>query len=214
MKQKVIAYVLMLVVILLTLQLFGNNAEFKQFKEQIARFKKSELAYQETINKEGDRVIEQEQIILSQSDAIQQGLLEIDKLKRVNSQVHVITETVIDTIMVTHTDTVVEVIDGYSYLKLPQSYSFSDEFLILNAEVNEIGLNIDNISIFNESTITVGYKRGGFLKPLSPVIQIKNTNPYMQTHSVSNVVIEEKTDLLHDKRAWGAVGFVIGILIK
>tara|TARA_R100001244_G_scaffold18708_1_gene19548 strand:- start:49 stop:693 length:645 start_codon:yes stop_codon:yes gene_type:complete len=214
MKQKVITYALMLVVILLSLQLFGNNAEFRNFKQQIAKFKKTELAYQEEVNKEGDRIIEQEQIILSQSDAIEQGLLEIGRLKRVNSQVHVVTNTIIDTIIVSHVDTVVQVINGNSYLKLPQSYSFNDEFINLNAKINEIGLNIDNITIFNESTITVGYKRIGFLKPLSPVIQIKNTNPYMLTQSVSNVVIEEKTDLLHDKRAWGVVGLFLGILIK
>tara|TARA_R110002020_G_scaffold25831_3_gene83586 strand:+ start:486 stop:1100 length:615 start_codon:yes stop_codon:yes gene_type:complete len=204
----------MFVVIILSLQLLGNNTEFNDFKQQIARFKKSELVYQEEIDKKGDIVIEQEQIILSQSDAIKQGLLEVNRLKRISSQVRIVTETVIDTIIVSHTDTVIQVINGDSYLKLPQSYSFNDEFLILNATISDVGLSIDNISIFNDNTVTVGYKRNGFLKPLSPVIQIKNTNPYMLTQSVSNVVIEEKTDLLHDKRAWGAVGFVIGILIK
>ena len=173
-----------------------------------------ELAYEETISENGNRIVEQEQVILSQSDAIEQGLLEIDKLKRVNNQVHIITNTIIDTIIVAHVDTVVRIIEGESYLKLPQSYAFADNFVNFNAEISSIGLSVDNISIFNESTITIGHKRQGLFKPLLPVVRIENTNPYMNTIQVRNVVIEEKTDLLHDKRAWGVVGLFLGILIK
>tara|TARA_R110000744_G_scaffold213660_3_gene332534 strand:- start:1118 stop:1660 length:543 start_codon:yes stop_codon:yes gene_type:complete len=180
----------------------------------MSKFAKSELQYVEELDKNGNMIIEQEQLILTQKDAIEQGLLEIEGLKKVNSQVIVVTNTIVDTIIVSHTDTVISIIDGESYLKLPQKYSFSDDFVGFKAEVNTIGLRVDNISILNESTITIGYEREGLFKPLKPIVKIKNTNPYMITSSVSNVVIEEKTDLLHDKRAWGVVGFVLGILIK
>jgi len=214
MKSKAITYILFAVILFLSFTIFGNNAKFDNFKSQISRFQKSELAYQEDVDEKGNRLIEQEQVILSQSDAIEQGLLEIGRLKRVNSQVHIVTETVIDTILISHTDTVISVIDGNAYLKLPQTYSFSDEFLNFDAKVNSIGLSVDRIAIFNESTITVGYKKQGLFKPLLPVVEIKNTNPYMNAISVNNVVIAKETNLLHDKRAWGVVGFVLGILIN
>ena len=208
MSQKVTKYCLIVLIALLSLSLIGKNSESRHFKEQMSKFAKSELQYVEELDKNGNMIIEQEQLILTQKDAIEQGLLEIEGLKKVNSQVIVVT------IIVSHTDTVISIIDGESYLKLPQKYSFSDDFVGFKAEVNTIGLRVDNISILNESTITIGYEREGLFKPLKPIVKIKNTNPYMITSSVSNVVIEEKTDLLHDKRAWGVVGFVLGILIK
>jgi hypothetical protein len=214
MKQKVITYALMLIVILLSIQLFGNNRDFKKFKQQIARFEKSELLYQEEINEKGERIIEQQQVILTQSDAIEQGLLEIDRLKRVNSQVHIVTNTVIDTILISHVDTVVQLINGNSYLKLPQDYSFSDEFLNFSANVNTHGLSVDNISVFNEGTITIGYKRQGLFKPMIPVVEVKNTNPYMKTSQVRNVVIEPEYRWYDDKKVWGAFGLLIGLTLK
>jgi hypothetical protein len=214
MSQKVTKYCLIVLIALLSLSLIGKNSESRHFKEQMSKFAKSELQYVEELDKNGNMIIEQEQLILTQKDAIEQGLLEIEGLKKVNSQVIVVTNTIVDTIIVSHTDTVISIIDGESYLKLPQKYSFSDDFVGFKAEVNTIGLRVDNISILNESTITIGYEREGLFKPLKPIVKIKNTNPYMITSSVSNVVIEEKTDLLHDKRAWGVVGFVLGILIK
>ncbi len=214
MINKVITYALVVVVVLLSIQIFSDRSEFKSFKTQIARFKKSELEYQEVIDKNGDKIIEQGQIILTQKDAIEQGLLKVNKLKRVNSQTRVITEVVLDTIVVTHVDTVLKFIDGNSYLKLPQSYVFNDEFISLDAKINEVGLNIDNVSILNENVITIGYKRYGLFKPLTPIVEVRNSNPYIVTKSVSNVVIEKKVDVLHDKRTWGLAGFVLGILIK
>lgn len=214
MSNKVTTYCLILLIALLSFSLVGKHSESRDFKEQMSRFAKSELQYVEELDKNGDMLIEQEQIILTQKDAIAQGLLVIEGLKKVKSQVVVVTNTVVDTFIVSHIDTVVSVIDGFSYLKLPQEYSFSNDFVGFNAEVNTVGLRVDNISILNESTITIGYVRGGLFKPLKPVIQLKNTNPYILTSSVSNIVIKEKTDLLHDKRAWGVVGLFLGILIR
>jgi len=214
MINKVITYALMLVVVLLSIQIFSDRSEFKSFKTQIARFKKSELEYQEVIDKNGDKIIEQGQVILTQKDAIQQGLLKVDKLKRVNSQTRVITEVVLDTIIITHVDTMLKFMDGDSYLRLPQQYRFNDEFMSLEAKIDEVGLSLDNISIQNENIITIGYKRYGLFKPLTPIVEVRNTNPYIVTQSVSNVVIEKKVDILHDKKTWGFAGFLLGILIK
>ena len=111
-------------------------------------------------------------------------------------------------------DTVVQEINGNSYLKLPQQYTFADEYLNFKAEINKVGLSIDNITIFNETTVTIGKERQGFFKPLKPVVKIKNTNTYMNTINVQNVVIENKPDLIHDKRAWGLVGILIGLALN
>tara|TARA_R110000744_G_scaffold165331_2_gene282470 strand:- start:4949 stop:5593 length:645 start_codon:yes stop_codon:yes gene_type:complete len=214
MRQRLFILFLLACVTLLTINLFGNNAEFRNFKKQIAKFEKNELAYKEEINDKGKRVITQELILLSQSDAIEQGLLEIDELKKVNSQVSVITNTLIDTIFVTHIDTAIAEVGGEVYLKLPQQYRHFNEHFSFNASINLEGLFIERISIENESVITIGYKKQGLFKPMLPVVQISNSNPYIQTHNVSNVVIQKDYNMFQDKRAWGLVGLFVGVLIK
>jgi hypothetical protein len=214
MVNKVTTYVLVFVVILLSFKVFSDRSEFNSFKSQISRFEKGELEYQQIIDKNGDKIIEQGQVILTQKDAIEQGLLKVEKLKRVNSQTRVVTEVVLDTIVITHVDTMLKFVDGDSYLRLPQNYRFNDEFMSLEAKIDEVGLSLDNISIQNENIITIGYKRYGLFKPLTPIIEVKNTNPYIVTQSVSNVVIEKKVDIFHDKKTWGMAGFVLGVLIK
>ena len=206
--------VLILFLALLSFYVIGGNRDIKNYQSQIAKFSLKEQAYLEQIDNEGNRLVEQEQIIMTQEQAISSGLLEIEKLKEVSSQVSVVTNTIIDTIIVSHVDTVVQEINGNSYLKLPQQYTFADEYLNFKAEINKVGLSIDNITIFNETTITIGKERQGLFKPLKPVVKIKNTNTYMNTMDVQNVVIENKTDLLHDKRAWGVVGILIGIALN
>ena len=212
-NKSVIIWVLVILLALLSIYAIGGNRKYKQYQNQINKFALKEQAYLEEIDKNGNRLVEQEQIIMTQEQAISSGLLEIEKLKEVSSQVSVVTNTIIDTIVVSHVDTVIQEINGSSYLKLPQQYTFADEYLNFKANINKVGLSIDNITIFNETTITIGKERQGLFKPLKPVVKIKNTNTYMNTMDVQNVVIENKPDLLHDKRAWGVVGIIIGLAL-
>lgn len=205
---------LLVIIMLLSFFVVGENRKFHNFQNQIAKFDLKEQAYLETIDENGNKLVHQEQIIMSQEQAISSGLLEIEELKKVSSQVSVVTNTIIDTIIVSHVDTVVQEINGNSYLKLPQQYVFADEYLNFKAEINKVGLSIDNITIFNETTITIGKERQGLFRPLKPVVKIKNTNTYMNTLEVRNIVIENKPDLLHDKRAWGVVGILIGLALN
>ena len=213
-SKKVIIWILLIILALLGYYAIGQNSKYSNYRQQMALFDLKEQKYLETIDENGARLIEQQQIIMSQDDAIASGLLEIEKLKEVNSQVSVVTNTIIDTIVVSHVDTVIQQINGNAYLKLPQQYSFNDDFMNFKAEINEVGLSVDNITIFNETTVTIGKEKQGLFKPLKPVVKIKNTNPYMNTMSVQNVVIEKKTNLIHDKRAWGVVGIFIGLALN
>tara|TARA_R110002096_G_scaffold220851_2_gene409405 strand:- start:6733 stop:7374 length:642 start_codon:yes stop_codon:yes gene_type:complete len=211
---KIAITLLAIIIALLSYSLIGKSIEHNKYKEQLSKLHKTEQSYLEMVDEQGDVIVEQEQIMLSQSDAIQQGLLEIDRLKKVSSEVRVVTEVIIDTLVMTHTDTVTITVNDNLYLRIPQSYSFSNEHLSIAAQVNKLGLSLDNVSIFNENIVTIGYKKDGFFKPLVPVVSIKNTNPYMNTTNVSNIIIEPKKNLISDKRVWVIGGFILGILIK
>ena len=190
-SKKTIIWVLLILLALVCFYAVGENMRHSKYEEQISQFKLKEQEYLESIDEEGNKLVEQQQIIMSQEQAIKSGLLKIEKLKEVSSQVHVVTNTIIDTIIVSHVDTVIQEINGNAYLKLPQKYAFNDDFINFKAEINKVGLSVDNITIFNETTVTIGKEKQGLFKPLKPVVKIINTNPYMNTMSVQNVVIEK-----------------------
>ena len=194
--------------------IYGKQRSINNFKSQIQKFNLDNLAFEEELNEKGQKIVTQEQIILSQKDAIKQGLLEINRLKKVKSQVNVVTQTIVDTFVVSHTDTIVQYFEGGAFLKLPQSYTYLTNDISFGAEVTEKGLKVNNISIENSASITIGYKGNGLFRKKTPVVELVNSNPYVQTNSVSNVVIEEKPNPLTDPKIWGGVGFLIGLFIQ
>tara|TARA_R110002012_G_scaffold4382_3_gene20174 strand:- start:4115 stop:4762 length:648 start_codon:yes stop_codon:yes gene_type:complete len=214
MKKKVTTYSLIIIVAILSLSLVANNSKMSNYKAQMQKFNLENQSFKEEIDKNGDVIVQQEQIILSQKDAIAQNLLDINRLKDVSSQVNVITNTIIDTIVVSHTDTIVEYFNGGAYLKLPQEYDYNSEFINVNAVVSQSGLQLNSINIQNKASITIGFKSQGFFKPKLPIVDLHNSNPYIKTQSVSNVVIEKEENFLTDKKTWGAMGIFLGLLIK
>ena len=208
-------YLVWFIVLLLFCRVvYGNIKTLNDYKIEMRKFKLENLSFEDEINERGERIISQEQIILSQKDAIEQGLLEVNRLKKIKSQVSVVTETIIDTFIVNHTDTIVEYRNGDAFLKLPQSYLYETEHLNFGAEISKIGLKVNNISIFNTSSVTIGYKSNGLFRKKTPVVEIQNCNPYVMTNSVGNVIIKEKQNPLTDYKVWGGVGFILGLLIN
>ena len=208
-------YLVWFIVLLLFCRVvYGNIKTLNDYKIEMRKFKLENLSFEDEINERGERIISQEQIILSQKDAIEQGLLEVNRLKKIKSQVSVVTETIIDTFIVNHTDTIVEYRNGDAFLKLPQSYLYETEHLNFGAEISKIGLKVNNISIFNTSSVTIGYKSNGLFRKKSAVVEIQNSNPYVMTNSVGNVIIKEKQNPLTDYKVWGGVGFILGLLIN
>ena len=128
---------------------YGQNKSINSFKNQMQKFTLENLAFEEELNGKGEKIISQDQIILSQKDAIEQGLLEIGRLKKIKSQVNIVTETRIDTFIVNHTDTIVEYFEGKAFLKLPQTYNYFNQHLSFAAEISEYGLQVNRISIMN-----------------------------------------------------------------
>lgn len=194
--------------------IYGKQQSINSFKSQMQKFQLDNLAFEEEINEKGQKIVSQEQIILSQKDAIEQGLLELDKLKKVQSQVNVVTETIIDTFVVSHTDTIVKFIEGDAFLKLPHTYNYYTEHLNFGAEISSQGLKVNNISILNTSTITIGYKNNGLFRKSTPIVELKNSNPYVQTNSVGNVVIKENKSLIENPKVWGGLGLFLGLFIN
>ena len=99
-----------ILMVLLVWQVFSANERMSDYKNQILKFKDGEQVFVEKLNEKGDKIAEQEQVILTQRDAIAHNLLEIGELKKIKSQVTVRTITKIDSVFVPIIDTVERVV--------------------------------------------------------------------------------------------------------
>jgi hypothetical protein len=99
---------------------------------------------------------------------------------------------------------------------VPSKFELKQKWFAINGEVKKDGVLINKLLIPNESTVTIGYKKTGFLwLGRKAIVEIENTNPCLSLSKVSNVVIEKKKGLLSTPLFWMAVGVLGGhFLIK
>ena len=192
------------------------------------KFELGEQKFITTINDKGEKINEQEQLILSQKDAIAHKVLEIENLKKVKSQVIVRTNTIIDSVFIpfedswqneNQFDSLIGNIDTIKdYIYIPKSFSLVDEHYSLFGNVIKSGVLIDSLRLDNALTLTIGMKSQGFLKKPKPIVLAKNSNPYFQTYSMQNVVIKNDLKWYDKKSTWFGIGivggFIGGILIN
>ena len=215
-KYKNILIVLLFVIILLLVFSFYNSrVELSDFKKQMLKFDLKEQKYLETINENGSRVVEQEQIILSKNDAILNNLLEIKRLKDIKSQVVLKTITQIDSVFVPF---LIDSLSGDSistknYIILPKKFSLSDKWYSINGEIQKKGLFIDVLSFNNEVSLTIGNKSQGLFKKAKPIVFVEYSNPYVRTESMQNIIIKDDLRFYDKKSFWFGVGIGTGILI-
>ena len=195
---------------------YSSHVELSEYKNQIIKLKDGEQVFVEKINEQGLKIGEQDQLILSQKDAIAYNLLEISNLKKVNSQVTIKTITKIDSIYIPIIDTIDRLVydtSGIALLKLPTKFGLENEWYSLFSTVNKSGLLIDSLSLFNRQTITLGLKSNGIFKSPTPTVIVQNENPYVNISSMKNVVIKNNTRFYDKKGFWYGIGVGTGILI-
>ena len=213
-KKNLLIILLLGFLILLVCGWSYSRAELSAFKKQILKFDLKEQKYIQTIEDNGTQRVEQEQIILSQKDAIANNLLEIKKLKKINSQVVINTITKIDSVFVPF---VVDSINNGdtlredNYIIVPQVYSITDKWYSLDGKIQRYGIMLDSLSFHNELQLTIGQKSNGFLKKTTPVVIVEYSNPYVRTTGMQNIVIKNELKWYDKKGFWLGVGFVGGI---
>lgn len=218
-KKTLLIVVLMIALALMVCGYSQSEAQLSQFKSQISKFELSEQKFLEIIDEKGKRVVEQEQVILSQSDAIDYNLLEIDRLKKVSAQVIVNTITQIDSIFIPFVEDIVleadtngnDTLVGESFISVPQRFSLSDEWYSLSGVVKSNGLLMDSISFNTEVKITIGDKSVGLFRKPQPVILLEYDNPYVSTTGLQNIVIKNELKWYDKKTTWFSVGVGVGL---
>lgn len=205
-KKNLLIGLLIVCVILLVCGYANTKADLSSFKSQIGKLEFKEQKYLETISENGNKIAEQEQIILTQTQAIDNNLLEIERLKKVSAQVVVNTITQIDSVFVPfYVDTTITDSVDYDFIKVPQMFSLQNEWYSLGGNINKSGLLLDSLSFNNELKITLGNRSEGILKPTTPLVLVEYSNPYVSTTGLQNIVIQ------NDLKWYDKKGFLIGI---
>ena len=192
----------------------ASKVELSDYKAQISKFDVKEQHYIETIGENGERIVEQEQIILSQEDALKNNLAEIKRLKKLKAQVVINTITKVDSVFIPFALADTIVIDSVAVenlLIVPKSFSLTDEWYSIDGTIQKSGLLLDTLSFNNEMKLTIGSKSVGIFKKPKPIVLVENTNPYINTISMQNIVIKDELKWYEKKTLWLGVGYVAGI---
>jgi len=229
-RKLVLSLVVLLVALLLLVwKSCNDNRQLSAYKDQMTKFELGEQKFLTTINEKGEQINEQEQLILSQKDALAHKVLELENLKKVKSQVIVKTNTIIDSVFIpfdsswqneNQFDTILvyDTINMENIIFVPKTFSLVDEHYSIFGEVNKGGVLLDSMRFQNALTLTIGMKSQGIFKKPKPIVLAKNSNPYFQTYSMQNVVIKNELKWYDKKSTWFGVGliggFVGGVLIN
>jgi hypothetical protein len=185
--------------------------------------------------KDSSTMATQNQMLLSQIEALKLGVLKLNgEIKIVQSQVSQKQEIKIDSIFVpfvpTHfADTSlwmsrIKKGDSSRYLIdslmnnsviVPQPFKMEEKWFKMYGKVQKKGLLLDSFLLTNESVVTLGYKKSGFLNlKKEAVVEVTNSNPYLDVSKLKNVVIKDKKTILQSRLFWFGVGLFGGVVLK
>jgi len=236
MKKNMIIVVGCILILLLIWKGCQLKKDHDNLLNQVSALKTGEKFFQKKLLEDSSTIASQTQTILSQDEAIKLGLLQLEgDIKKVQSQVRQGQKISIDSVEVPFipnnwadtTGWMSKIKSGDSSratldsllansIIVPKGYSLKNKWYTLDGKVRKEGLLIDSLSIKNESSVTVGWKNAGFLGlKKEPIVEIKNTNPYLSVEKMSNVFVKKKKGLFQNPIFWTGIGIVGGhFLIK
>lgn len=231
MKNKITIAALVILLLLVIWKGCQLKADHDNLLNQVSSLQTGEKFYKTKVLADSSTIASQTQTILSQDEAIKLGLLKLEgDIKKVQSQVRQGQTINIDSVPIpfvpdNFADTsgwMVRLRQGDSSkatldsllansIIIPKKFSLKDKWYSIDGKVLRDGLLMDSLKISNESSVTIGWKNAGFLGlKKEPMIEIKNTNPYLSVTKMSNVVVKKKKGLLQNPIFWTGLGFLGG----
>lgn len=235
MKEKIAIVVLFIILILLLYKGCEISKDRDNLLTQISTYKLGEKEFKNKILKDSSTMATQSQTILTQDEAIKLGLLKMEgEIRKVQSQVSQKQDVVVTKVDVPyipngfvdtsgwyaklqHGDNTQANIDSLlaNSVIVPQPFQLEEKWYQIYGNVQKKGLLIDSLKLENESSVTVGFKKSGFLKlKKEPIVEIKNTNPYLRVSKMNNVVVKKDKSIIQSKWFWLGLGVVGTFIIK
>ncbi len=192
----------------------NKGSQLSDFKNQISQFTLKEKAFIVQRKADSSQIVIQNQTILSQKDAMNQGLLDIEKWKSIKSQVTVITNTIIDSIIIPiDTAKLLQLLDNELCLMLPYDFNKKDKWYTIAGFIDEKAMHFSTISFPDTIKYTIGDEKRGFLKQPAKIVKVEFANPHVVITGMSNIVIENPKKLVQKNGFWYAVGLASGIVL-
>lgn len=204
-----------------------QKKSYKNLLAQVASYQLKEKEFETKRLKDSSTIASQSQTILTQREAFKLGLIELNgQIKKLQSQVKQVQEWAAQGIDVPYVpkgyadttgwmaklnagDTSKAVIDSLraNSIIVPKDFEYKSKWFNVKGTVKKNSVFIDSLSMSNESSVTIGYKKSGFLNlKKEPIVEIQNTNPYIQVKAMNNVVIKDKKGLFERKGFWFSLG--------
>lgn len=194
-----------------------SRSELKGFGNQMAEYNVKEQGFITTIDRQGKKITRQNQIILTKTQAIQQGLIANTRLKKIKSQVKIITRVKIEKEFIPFNDYDLfdDTWDEEKLISVPKPFKMINEWYIIGGKIVKKGIEIDSMQFFNRMTVTIGDKKlKGFkniLKRRIPTVEIVNESPYVSVYGLENVVIKKRKKWYQTTGFKVLVGFGFGV---
>lgn len=223
---RIVYIVLAIIIIVLLWRGCEQERDRSKLISELGEYRLKEKVFNVERLKDSSTLATQSQTILSQKEAIELGLLELEKsIKEVQSQVkQKSTTTIIE-------KQVPFIPDGYAdtsgivrnesgevirrdSIAVPTRFKLNEKWFNIDGLVKRDGLVIDSLTIPNKTIVTIGYKKAGFLNlSKDAVVQVKNENPYVNVTGLDNIVIKKKKKIWQNPLVHIGVGVVLGYYI-
>jgi hypothetical protein len=201
---------------------------------QISTYQLGEKQFKINKQKDSSTIAQQGQTIMTQDEAIKLGILKLEgEIKKVQSQVQQTQDVVIKKVEVPYipqgyadTSWVSQLLKGDKTPELcdsllansvivPQPFKLENKWYNISGSVEKKGLQLDSLKLTNQSDVTIGYKKSGFLGlSKTPIVEIKNSNPYFNVTKMNNVVIKKNKSIFEKKTFWAGIGIIGGFILK
>lgn len=162
-------------------------------------------------NEFGEQLAYQEQLFINEKQAKELLAMENSSLKKIASSTKTKTVTKIKEVYIPFeemvsarelsSDEVVDTMDR-SY----KQFGLTTEWYAIKGKVFNKGISIDSLSIKNEITTNIGWKKDKWYKKKYAVVEVKNTNPYTEVTGLQNVVVQPPK-----KKFFQTTAFKIGV---
>ena len=232
---RLIIAVLTFIIVMLFWKGCELKKDYNNLLDNSTNYANLENSFKKKTLKDSSTIATQNQMLLTQFEALKLGVLKLNgDIKVVQSQVTQKQEIKIDSVFVpfipSHfADTSVwmarinkgdssrHLIDSLlnNTVIVPHSFKLEDKWFNMYGKVQKKGLLLDSFLITNESVVTLGYKKSGFLNlKKEAVVEVTNSNPYLNVTKLKNVVIKDKKTIIQSKLFWFGIGIFAGIVLK
>ena len=164
--------VLIIAVILLVWDGCSKKAQLSAFQRDMSKFDISTQKFTQKLNENNQTIVQQEQLILSQKDAIALNLVEIDRIKNIKSQVRIKSVIDIDSVFIPYITTEIDtmyITNPCNFLE--KKFSLSNEYYSFSGITKKDGVLLDSVSFNNDMSITIANKKWDSLKRVSLLLR-------------------------------------------